>query len=188
MSLRFRTILEILGASLLPSPILYRLWHADCRRKPRTDYDTASDLRVTTPQEGVRLEVYWSDVPNVGRGPSASLLVLEEEVLRLDCFGGNEGHMHINPEQVRIILTHYTPRLYFPEGSRKDQIERATFELAVNTACALKLNMLARVREFPIDMAKLAATAGPMAHQMNDLLVSHEVHPVPPPPQGVREA
>ncbi len=188
MALRLRTILKILGASLLPPSILYRLWHADYRRRPRTDIDTASDLRVMTPQEGVRLEVYWSDVPNVGRGPSASLFVLEEEVVRLDCFGGNDGHMHINPEQVRIILRRYTPRLYFPEGSREDHIERATFELATNTPSALKLNMLARVREFPIDMGKLAAAAGQMADEMNDLLVSHEVRLVPPLPQGVREA
>ncbi len=188
MTLRLRTILKILGAAILPQPILYRLWHAARRGQPRTDLDTASDLRVTTPQEGVRLEVYWSDVPNVGRGPSASLFVLDEEVIRIDCFGGNDGHMHINPEQVRIILRHDPPRFYFPEGSREDHIERATFELATNTASALKLNMLARVREFPIHMGKLAAAAGQMADEMNDLLVSHEVRPVPPLPQGVREA
>ncbi len=183
-----KSTIKFLASSLLPQPILYRLWHINCRRKPRTKLDTAFDLRVTTPQEGVRLEVYWSDVPNVGRGPSASLFVLDEEVIRIDCFGGNDGHMHINPEQVRIILRHYPPRLYFPEGSREDHIERATFELATNTPSALKLNMLARVREFPIHMGKLAAAAGQMADEMNDLLVSHEVRPVPPLPQGVREA
>ncbi len=182
-----RSAVKILAYNILPEPIFYRLWHFSRRRNPRTERDTVFDHRVTTPQEGVHLEVCWSDVPNVGRGPSASLFVLREEVVRFDCFGGNAGHMHINPEQIQINLRSLVPRLYFPSGRHEDHIERAAFELATNTTAALKLNKIARIREFPIDTRKLAVAAGQMADDMYNLLVSHGERSVEPIPQTLRE-
>ncbi len=91
--------------------------------------------------------------------------------------------MHINLEPLKINLRGYVPRLYFPSGRHEDHIERAAFELATNTTAALKLNMIARIREFPIDTRKLTVAAGQMADDMHDLLVSHGERSVEPMPQ-----
>ena len=120
----------------------------------------------------MELWVYWSDVPNVGRGPSASLFVLGEEVLRLDCFGGSEGHMHLNPEQQRFS-GRVTARLYFQDGSRVEHVDRVAFELIANTDAALKSNGLSRVRNFPIDQNALADASNQMRHLMQELLERH---------------
>ncbi len=157
---------------VLPEPIFYRLLHYITRRRPITAFETASDRRKISPQEDVELWVYWSDVPNVGRGPTASLFVLREEVLRLECFGGSEGHMHLNPEQQRFS-GHVTARLYFQDGSRVEHVDRAAFELIANTDAALKSNRLSRVRNFPIDQNALADASNQMRHLMQELLERH---------------
>ena len=103
MKLGLIELIKRLALLVLPQPILYRLWHLNRKRRPRTELDSAMDHRVIDVQTGVRLNVYWADVQNVGRGPGASLFVLLEEVMRIDCFGGNAGHMHINPVQQALL-------------------------------------------------------------------------------------
>jgi hypothetical protein len=182
-----RTLVDLskqLAVSLVPQPILYRLWHLNRRWRPRTSLDSAADHRVISPQPGVRLEVYWGDVPNVGRGPCASLFVLREEVMRLDCFGGSQGHMHINPDQISLVVGwDITPRLFFQPGSRQSHIDRAVFEVRENTISALQSNQLARVRNFPLDRNTLADASLQMKKYMNELMEAHgctdEEFPVP---------
>ena len=41
-------------------------------------------------QDDVRVEVYWRS-DRGGHGPAASLYFYDDEVLRFDCFGGDEG-------------------------------------------------------------------------------------------------
>lgn len=156
----------------LPEPVLYRLLHFIQLRRPRTSLDTASDHRKIALQQGVELWIYWSDVPSVGSGPSASLFVLREEVLRLDCFGGREGHMHLNPDQQRFNAR-VAARLYFPEGSRAEHIDRAVFEIIANTDAALKSNRLARVRKFSINQYALSNAARQIRFIMPELLRRH---------------
>jgi hypothetical protein len=164
-----------LARLLLPQPVLYGLWHFNRRRKPRTELDNASDHRSICPQEGVRLEVYWADVRHVGRGPCVSLFVLLEEVMRLDCLGGNQGHMHINPDQVSLLVGwDITPRYFFPPGSRRDHIDRAVFEITTNTVAALQSNQLARIRNFPLNRKSLADATLQMRAYMNELLERHD--------------
>jgi hypothetical protein len=167
-------IVRSIAMALLPEPILYELCHLRSRRKPRTDLPTASRHHRISPQAGVELWVYWSDVPGVGSGPSASLFVLNEEVFRLDCFGGTEGHMHLNPEQ-QIIVRRQTARIYFPDDHRAAQVNRAAFELATNSRAALLSNGLRRVRTFHLDERSLADAANQMHSYMNELLIGGTV-------------
>ena len=155
----------------LPQPLVYELWHQKFIKYRRT----ASDLRVLRPQEGVILEVYWARVPVAGGGPAASLFILKEEVLRIDCFGGQFGHMHFNPMQDRLLkefrFTHL--RIYFQPGSILQQIERSAFELTHNAMYAKGTNLLRRVRRFPLDQMALKEAAPEMIKHMHAL---YEIH------------
>ncbi len=171
-ALSIQGVLRRIALIVLPEPVLYRIQHYIKRQRPRTAIETAetaSDRRKISPQQNVELWVYWSDVPNVGRGPTASLFVLREEVLRFDCFGGSRGHMHLNPEQ-----QHYSgrdvARLYLQDGSRAEHTDRVAFELIANTDAALKSNRLSRVHNFPIDQSALADAANQMRLLMQELL------------------
>jgi hypothetical protein len=81
-------------------------------------------------QDDVFLDVYWRD-DDLGRGPAASLYARGVEVLRLDCFGADQGHLHLN------LGTGAGRRWYFPPATAADHIERACFELERNFAIAL---------------------------------------------------
>jgi len=156
-----------LARRLLPMPLLYHLWHQKTRRAPRPELDTATDRRQFRPQPDVRLEVYWSRVPGVGWGPSASLFVLDEEILRLDCFGGADG------QQARLTARLEGPRIRFGPGTIPDHIARGVFELKTNGVAALKSNMIKRIRDFPLDAAALDRVSNDMADYMQALYETH---------------
>ncbi len=167
---RLAGLVQRLALAVLPEPVLYRLLHLYVRRTPRPTLDTARDDRIVVPQAGLELHVYWSDVPGVGAGPSASLFVAREEVIRFDCFGGGDGHMHLNPQQAMLASGPPAPRLYFPRGSREDHVARAVFEIVANASAAMKTNRLRRVREFPLDDRCLEVAAREMATHMAELM------------------
>lgn len=144
------------------------VWHRLRRGKPRTELPTAQDVERIDVQPEVRLEIYWSDVPGVGWGPSASLVVLEEEVLRLDCFGHGRGHMHLNPVQHELI-TRDSARIWFPDGPIPAQIARGAFELRRNAPTACLSNLLPRIRAFRLDPAALDRAAEAMTARMTAL-------------------
>jgi hypothetical protein len=171
MSMRSRVedALKRLSLAVVPPELLYRLWHHRRKGKPRTEDGTTEELRSIEVQEGVRLDVYWTVVAQ-GAGPCASLFVLDEEVLRLDCFAGSTAHMHLNPVQLNLPLPwKISPRIAFPPGSAKAQIDRAVFELQMNTKTALQMNQLARLREFPIEREALAVASEEMKSYMLEL-------------------
>jgi len=161
-------VLRRIALIVLSEPISYRLLHYFTRQRPSPVRETASDHRKILPQEDVELWVYWSEVPN-GRGPAASLFVLREEVLRFDCFGGSEGHMHLNPVQQRFSGGDVA-RLYFPDGSCAEHVDRAAFEIIANTNAALRSNRLSRIRNFVIDQNALADASNHLRHHMRELL------------------
>lgn len=167
-----RKILQIIR-TFLPQSLLYEIWHYRSKRVRRPTLDTASQHDVFQLQSGVTLETYWSDVPGVGRGPSASLFVLEEEVLRLDCFGGAEGHMHFNPEQAHLTAGRPSPRIYFQPASIPEQIDRAAFELIRNHRAAQASNMLSRVRRLQLKQNPLNQAVDAMTRQMRLLYQCH---------------
>ncbi len=172
-----RLVLSRFAGKALPLALHYRLLH-QIKRRRRTAaievHERASDLQRIEVQKGAELWVCWSDVPNVGRGPSASLVVLQEEVFRFDCFGGREGHMHLNPEQ-HWFDGQTTARLFFPEGSRAEQVDRAVFELVANTDAALQFNFVNGVRNFAIDQEALAEASVRMRHLLLERLNRHGV-------------
>ncbi len=162
-----------LAMSVLPSPILYRLWHLRRRSRPRTADANAKDQRVIPICDGAYLEVYWTDAP-LGSGPCVSMFVLREEVMRIDCLGGDAGHMHLNPVQQGLLVGWgTTPRIFFPPESSERQIDRAVFEVGMNTPMALQSNQLARVRGFTINKKKLEDAAQEMRAFMEELVASH---------------
>jgi hypothetical protein len=145
------------------------MWHHRRRGLPRTEDGTTENLRAVEVQTGVRLDIYWS-VVSQGAGPCASLFVLDEEVLRIDCFAGDSAHMHINPVQLNLPLAwDITPRLAFPPGNALEQIERGVFELTKNTQTALQMNQLAKLRRFKIDERALAKAGDTMREYMQEL-------------------
>jgi len=124
------------------------------------NYQERHDLVEYPIQENVTLQVYWRD-DRGGRGPPASLYVHDDEVLRFDCFGGDQGHCHVNLKQTR------GHRWYYPEGTARDHIERSAFELRVNHPFSLRTNQDARIQTVRIDPEKLKQ----VTDQMQDKLL-----------------
>lgn len=175
MRRRLENGMKQLALTLLPNRLLYWLWHRRRKGRPRTGDNNALDLRIIPVQDGVCLEVYWNTNP-LGPGPSASLFVLDEEVLRVDCFGGKTGHMHINPVQANLLLAwETTPRYFFPPDTIEGHIDRCLFELTTNTPAALQTNQLARVRSFPLRETSLIDASLEMKTNMYELLEKHGV-------------
>lgn len=160
---------------LVPEALLYPIWRWYTSRRPRTVLSTASDRHIFDIQEGVRLEVYWArqshSPESLGPGPGASLFVRGDEVLRLDCFGGSQGHFHINPRQVG--LTAQVARFFFPEGTYEDHIDQAAFELSRNLPSALAMNRDPQIRRVKLDNARLDEASMTMRKTMLELLGKH---------------
>ena len=174
MRAKVESFLKNTALAVLPHALVYRLWHLRRRSSPRSRDSTSSDHRVVNIQDGAKLEVYWSRV-KLGSGPCASLYVLEEEILRLDCFDGDRAHMHLNPIQANLPLPwSVTPRCWFPPGSAEEQIDRAAFELRKNTAAVLLMNQLASVRAYRFERDRLKEAAAEMKTEMLELLKTHE--------------
>lgn len=158
---------------IVPAALLYRLWHMNTRRRPRYTNRNLSGRREIPVQDEVTLHVAWAKVRDVGVGPSASLFVHGEEVMRLDCFGGKMGHMHLNPEQNRLLLVNPTARIYFRPQDMEGQIDQAAFDLERNTQGALLTNKVTRIRNFSLDTHNLSAAAGQMADYMRVLIAEY---------------
>ena len=171
--LGLRRAIRRLAGYLLPEAVLYQLWRWRTAKMPRSALPTASDHQTIAIQDGVRLDVFWVN-RRLGPGPGASLYVLGDEVLRLDCFGaeGLGGHYHINPRQIELS-SGTSARLFFPAGSHEDHIERAAFELETNLPAVLAMNRDARIRRTSLDDAGLAAAAAELRRVMLALLERH---------------
>jgi hypothetical protein len=169
MNFRLEDAIKRLSLRLVPPEFLYRIWHRRRKGMPRSEDGTTEELRSIAVQNDVRLDVYWTVVAQ-GAGPCASLFVLDEEVLRLDCFAGHTAHMHLNPVQLNLPLPwSVTPRIAFPPGSMEEQIERASFEIVTNTKAVLQMNQLTRFRQFSIKRSALETAAKAMKSYMLEL-------------------
>lgn len=110
-------------------------------------------------QENVRLEVYWRDDAG-GRGPAASLYVYDDEIMRFDCFGGNNGHCHFNLRQTR------GRRWMYPHGSCQDHIKQSLFDLRTNLTFCLKTHQDEQIQEIQIARESLEQAVGKMEVQL----------------------
>jgi hypothetical protein len=156
---------------VLPAPLLYEAWFRATAGDRRTALPTAADVQPFEVQPGVEVAAYWSTVPGVGTGPSASVYVHDEEVLRIDVFGNEHGHMHLNPGQIR--LQRATVRFAFPPEPLDRQMARGLFELRCNTPAAAAHNLRRRVRSCALDHAALAATADAVGAYWHTLAARH---------------
>ena len=83
-------------------------------------------------------------------------------------------------EQHKFAVYVRLARLYFPEGTSEDHIDRAAFELESNAAAAIKMNRDPTVRGVCLDRARLAKAAQDMRAAMLDLLANHGPQSVSP--------
>lgn len=119
------------------------------------------DMVVYPIQDDVRLEVYWRDDVG-GRGPAASLYVYDDEIMRFDCFGGDNGHCHYNLRQTR------GRRWMYPEGSFQDHIKQSLFDLRTNLPFCLQTHQDQRIQETQINRESLDRAAEKMETQLLD--------------------
>lgn len=124
----------------------------------RLQRQSVSDVRSLALQPCVWLHVYWLTLETQA-GPSASFIVLGDEVMRLDCLGAGNGHMHLNLRQVRGYREGGAARLYFREQTWNGQIERACFELENNLPYALATNRARNIRATRLTAAELGRAA-----------------------------
>jgi hypothetical protein len=118
------------------------------------DYSQRNDLQVVPVSDEVRLEVFWKDLEH-GKGPAVSLFILEEEILRIDCFGSERPHLH---------ASFYMPvegesRLFMPETTVEAQIQRAKFELCRNFSYYQARVMNAKIRQVQLAPAVMIEAA-----------------------------
>ena len=93
----------------------------------RPDDSVRNDCRDLPVCEGVYVQVFWKKM-SFGKGPALSLFVLDEEILRIDCFGEAAAHIHA----AMFLPNEGENRLWMPEATIPEQIERACFELYRN--------------------------------------------------------
>lgn len=150
-------------------PAIVQRWLKYRRPLPRRSADpNKHSLQTRRINPGCELEIYWLDAA-LGSGPAASLYLLEDEVIRLDCLDTN-AHMHLNMKQARLIPGASSARIWFPAGSFEDHINRAVFELAHNLDYAIKTNVSSRVRQQSPDPQELADAAKWMCFTMKRLV------------------
>ena len=140
------------------------------REEPRrTDGAHIRECQSRSLGENLRLDVYWVS-GELGPGPAASLCAFDDEVLRLDCFGGQKGHMHLNLKQTRLVPHGGGARLKFPTGSVEEHVARATFELIQNARYALRTNLRRRIRDLEPSEATLLEAGVWMERRMLELV------------------
>ena len=132
----------------------HKSYRALVRLKNGSQPETPSrqqDLSVFEIQEGVELRVYWA-VRVSGKGPVMDVSVLDERILRFDCFGEGLGHYHMNLG--KAFATKHN-RLFFRERSIEEQIDRSLFEVRTNLPYYLERHDAVRIRRMIIDPVRL---------------------------------
>jgi hypothetical protein len=151
------TVLRRLPAALAVPELTDRGW-------PRARTEDGREIAVPAP---FRLEAYWVKVGDE-EGPSYSLFHGDDEILRADCLGAT-GHLHYGLAESRHRAP-AEPRVYLPDVSRHDQVDRATFELARNVAYCTGLHRRRAVRRAPVDEAAFARAAEEVGAHLHALL------------------
>jgi hypothetical protein len=119
-------------------------------------------------QDQIFMEIYWV-APPVGPGPGASIYIVDDEVMRFDCFGSDLGHYHFNIRQSKFFPNGEKTRIFFPEGTVEKQIENATVQLCRNLDYGRGLNTDPRIRAVKIDQNAVEAAAAWMREQLLEI-------------------
>ncbi|MGC1247132.1 MAG: hypothetical protein WA865_13045 [Spirulinaceae cyanobacterium] len=101
--------------------------------------------------ENVGLEVYWK-ILKVAEGPSLIFYALGYEILRFDTYINGQAHCHI---QLIECQKKSRSRLFLPEKTVEEQIERSIFELQNNLNYWLQRHPDSQVRKLKVDKSKL---------------------------------
>lgn len=118
----------------------------------RANHPSRHDLQAIPIGENARLDVFWKHL-DIGLGPAFSVVINDEEILRVDCFGPDDGHMHV----AFFMPEKGTNRLYFPENTRSEQIDRGLFEINRNLRYYLDRMVDPDIRAFEPDAERLAS-------------------------------
>lgn len=155
----------------LPTWVVVALWRMR-RVRTRRITGVTEDARTIFVQPGVELDVYWLQAP-FGPAPAASLYVLGDEAMRLDCADGDRAHAHLSIAQAQLLSPGYTARLYFPPGPVAAHVERAAFEVEHNAPFAVATSLDPRLRRLRLDPERLRAAAAAMRAAMLELVERH---------------
>lgn len=143
-------------------------WGLNCHGgKMRPDYSCRNDPQSVDIGASARLEVFWKKLP-IGKGPAVSLFILDEEILRIDCFGEELGHMHAS----FFHPVEGEHRLFMPEKTVEAQIERARFELCRNYSYYQSRVANAGVRKVKIEDSQIVAASDRACEIMIGFLAS----------------
>lgn len=120
------------------------------------------DVELIPVQPDSYLAVYFK---RYGRstGPGVSLYVLDNEILRFDCFGPGRGHYHCLP-----CLAPYPgrKRIKFDADSVEAQISWCVEEISRNNAAHLAGHFRRYIREFRFEQTRLDAAAAEAGDRM----------------------
>ncbi|WP_290480459.1 MULTISPECIES: hypothetical protein [unclassified Hyphomonas] len=164
-----------LARRMLPSRMFYagrqlsrRLRKFRLHERYTAKFPSRRDLKIFSISPDAELHVFWKVLP-IGRGPAFSLFIHEDEVLRFDCFGEDEGHYHAHFERGWSAAQ---TRLYFFEASESEQIDRVEFELLNNLDYYLQRHPWARIRAVRLDRGQLETACAAAGEQARAFLRS----------------
>jgi hypothetical protein len=125
------------------------------------------DVELISVQPDSYLAVYFKRY-GTDVGPGVSLYVLENEILRFDCFGAGRGHYHSLP-----CLAPFpgTERIEFDADTVETQVSRCVEEISTNHAAHLAGHFRRCIREFQFEQTRLDAAA---AEARDRMLRSHK--------------
>lgn len=152
--------------TILPYSYFYRLRQVYHQKFGKIEHaPSEKDIVIYEVQPQVLIKVYWKILP-IGKGPALTFIVAGDEILRFDCFGEGEGHYHIfggyeYPDRDRI---------YFPEKTVEEQVNRAIFELSQNLNCFLQLHRSSQIRNLKVDPVTLKNVCEQARRQMLEYL------------------
>ncbi|MDA0348205.1 MAG: hypothetical protein O3C43_17490 [Verrucomicrobia bacterium] len=135
--------------------------------KMRPVYESRNDIHHLEVGEGVRIEVFWKQL-KLGKGPALSLFLLEEEVLRIDCFGKGAAHIHV----AFFLPGKGEQRLWMHEQTVGEQISRARFELYRNYQYYQARVPDPKIRALKIDRLKMKEASEQAYNLLNGFLDS----------------
>lgn len=161
-----KSLVKTFVQGVIPYTLFYRLRQLYRQKYGKLTHDPVEkDIVIYEIQPQVLVKVYWKILP-IGKGTALELIISGDEILRFDCFGEDDGHYHI------FVGYEYPDRdrIYFPEKTVEEQINRAIFELSHNLHCFLQLHRSPQIRNLKIDAVALQSVCEQARQQMLEYL------------------
>lgn len=127
------------------------------KKKTKSNKIIRKNAQKISIQDRVYLNVYWK-VLKIGKGPAVTFNIDDQEILKFDCFGKDDGHYHIFPN--------YKKRIFFSEQTAREQIKRTAIELKTNLNSYLLMHDSKDVRNVSINQEKLEKAVEVMKEKM----------------------